>query len=116
MSEAHDLKDEDWVKKAEQNILDLAEGAEGEQEKLDKEGTVHNLRYKLPPNLDANKFILKNKSKGKWADKTEITSTQINVNLTASYNEVNQLMEKQRLLSGGEEIIEAEVVNNDESV
>lgn len=88
--------DDDWSKQAERNLYEIANGAEGEQEKLDKEGNVHNLRYKLPPNLDANKFILKNRSKGKWADKTEITSTQINVNLTASFNEVNKLMEEQK--------------------
>lgn len=88
--------DDDWSKRAEKNLYEIANGAEGEQEKLDKEGNVHNLRYKLPPNLDANKFILKNRSKGKWADKTEITSTQINVNLTASFNEVNKLMEEQK--------------------
>lgn len=88
--------DEDWTKRAEQNLYELANGAEGEMEKLDKEGNVHNLHYKLPPNMEANKFILKNRSKGKWADKTEITSTQINVNLTASFNEVNKLMEEQK--------------------
>ena len=88
--------DDDWTKRAEQNLYELANGAEGEQEKLDKEGNVHNLHYKLPPNMEANKFILKNRSKGKWADKTEITSTQINVNLTASFNEVNKLMEEQK--------------------
>lgn len=88
--------DDDWTKRAEQNLYELANGAEGEMEKLDKEGNVHNLHYKLPPNMEANKFILKNRSKGKWADKTEITSTQINVNLTASFNEVNKLMEEQK--------------------
>lgn len=93
---ANTFGDDDWTKQAELNLLELANGAEGEQEKLDKEGNVHNLHYKLPPNLDANKFILKNRSKGKWADKTEITSTQINVNLTASFNEVNKLMEEQK--------------------
>jgi len=72
-------------------------------EKVDKDGVVHELRYKLPPNLDANKFILKNKSGGKWADKVEITSTQINLNLTASYNQVNELIEKQR-----QQVIDAE--------
>lgn len=88
--------DDDWMKQAEINLHALANGAEGEMEKLDKEGNVHNLRYKLPPNLDANKFILKNRSKGKWADKTEITVTQTNINLTASFNEVNKLMEDQK--------------------
>ena len=35
-----------------------------------------------------------------WADKTETTITQVNVNLNASYNEVKELMarEKQRLI------------------
>lgn len=88
--------DDEWAQRAERNLYEIANGAEGEQEKIDKEGNVHNLHYKLPPNLDANKFILKNRSKGKWADKTEITSTQINVNLTASFNEVNKLMEEQK--------------------
>ena len=83
---------DEWAKQAERNLYEIANGAEGEQEKLDKEGNIHNLHYKLPPNLDANKFILTNRSKGKWTDKTEITSTQINVNLTASFNEVNKLM------------------------
>lgn len=90
------FSDKDWTNAAEQNLWDIANGAEGIQEKLDKDGCIHELRYKLPPNLDANKFILKNKSKGKWADKIETTSTQININLTASYNEVNKLVEKER--------------------
>ena len=90
------LTPDDWSKQAEKNIWELANGAEGFAEKLDKEGNVHELRYKLPPNADVNKFILKNMSKGKWADKIEVTSTQINVNLTATYNEINQMIEKQR--------------------
>ena len=88
--------DDDWTRQAEENLFELANGAKGEMEKLDKDGHVHNLKYKLPPNLDANKFILKNRSKGKWADKIEVTHTQVNVNLTASYNEVKQLMQAQK--------------------
>lgn len=107
MSEAFGLQDDDWTKKAEQNLWEIANGAFGEQEKLDKEGEVHNLRYKLPPNLDANKFILKNKSKGKWVDKIETTSTQININLTARYNEINKILEEQRnLICDKEEVID----------
>ena len=108
-------EDKDWVEQAEENLWDLANGAEGMAEKLDKDGVVHELNYRLPPNLEANKFILKNKSKGKWADKTEITSTQINVNLTASYQEVNQLMEKQRALICGEDVIEGEIVKDEKN-
>lgn len=105
-----DIGDDKWVEQAEQNLWELANGAEGEQEKLDKEGNVHNLHYKLPPNLDANKFILKNRSKGKWADKTEITSTQINVNLTASYDEVNRILakQKQEQIENNKNVIDAE--------
>jgi hypothetical protein len=103
MTNVNNLGDDDWLRQAEQNLYDIANGAEGMAEKLDKEGFVHELRYKLPPNLDANKFILKNKSGGKWADKVEITSTQINLNLTASYNQVNELIEKQR-----QQVIDAE--------
>lgn len=103
MSDVSNMDDDEWTKQAEKNLYELANGAEGMAEKLDKEGNVHELRYKMPPNIDANKFILKNRSKGKWADKTEITSTQVNINLTASYNEVNALIEKQR-----QEVIDAE--------
>lgn len=107
MSEAFGLQDDDWTKKAEQNLWEIANGACGEQEKLDKDGEIHNLRYKLPPNLDANKFILKNKSKGKWVDKIETTSTQININLTARYNEINKILEEQRnLICDKEEVID----------
>jgi len=114
MSEVFDLQDNDWTQKAEQNLWEIANGANGEQEKIDKDGNVYNLKYKLPPNLDANKFILKNKSKGKWVDKVEISTTQINVNLTASYNEVNQILEKQRLLiSKKEEIIDLSPVGDE---
>lgn len=108
--DANDLSPEEWTKIAEKNILDIANGAEGEQEKLDKEGNVHNLHFKLPPNFEANKFIAKNMSKGKWADKTEVTVTQTNLNLTASYEEVNRIIEKQRqkLIESKEQVIEAE--------
>lgn len=101
------LTPDDWTKQAEKNLWELANGAEGMAEKLDKEGEVHMLRYKLPPNADINKFIVKNMSKGKWADKIEVTSTQVNVNLTATYNEVNQIIEKQRqkLLENSEKSI-----------
>ena len=91
------LSDDDWTNQAEQNLWELANGAEGMVEKLDKDGRIHELNYKLPPNPDVNKFIVKNRSRGKWADKTEITSTQININLTASFNEVNKLLEEQKL-------------------
>ena len=108
---AKNLTSEEWSDAAEQNLYDIANGAEGMQQKLDKEGNIHDLRFKLPPNLDANKFILKNKSKGKWADKIETTSTQINISLTASYNEVNELMEKQRqAIIDSKNVIDAEVV------
>ena len=92
--------DEQWLKHAEDKLWEMIEGAEVIQEKLDKDGCVHELRAKLPPNVDAIKFALKNRSKGKWADKTETTITQVNVNLNASYNEVKELMarEKQRLI------------------
>ncbi len=90
------LKDKDWTKQAEANLWEIANGARGEQEKLDKEGNVHMLRFKKAPDFDANKFILKNMSNGKWADKIETVSTQVNVNLTASYNEVTALIEKQK--------------------
>jgi len=103
MINSNNLNDDDWLRQAEQNLYEIANGAEGMAEKVDKDGVVHELRYKLPPNLDANKFILKNKSGGKWADKVEITSTQINLNLTASYNQVNELIEKQR-----QQVIDAE--------
>lgn len=111
--------DEQWVEFAEDKLWEMIDGAEVVQEKLDKEGCVHELRAKLPPNVDAIKFALKNRSKGKWADKTEITNTQINVNLTASYNEVKQIMAKQRAELQAQQdvqlipqdIIEGEIVN-----
>lgn len=93
--------DEDWQRHAEQKLWELIDGAETITEKVDKDGQIHQLRAKLPPNTDAVKFALKNRTKGKWADKTEVTSTQINVNLTASYDEVKKLMEQetQKLLA-----------------
>lgn len=117
MVNPNNMSDDEWTEKAEQNLYEIANGAEGMAEKLDKEGNIHELNYKLPPNLDANKFILKNKSKGKWADKIEVTATQININLTASYNEVNELIEKQRqqVIEAKEQVIEAdfEVLENE---
>lgn len=111
------MRDEEWVEKAEEGLKQLIEGAEVTTEKLDKDGCPHTLTAKLPPNIDAIKFALKNRSKGKWADKTEVTHTQINVNLTASYNEVQKLMEKEKeklqLAQKDEQIIEAEVVSAD---
>lgn len=88
--------DDQWLEHAENKLWEVIEGAEVTQEKLDKDGVVHELRSKLPPNIDAIKFALKNRSKGKWADKTEVTNTQINVNLTASYNEVKEIMARQK--------------------
>jgi len=93
----------DWTDMAERNLYQIANGAEGMQQKLDKDGVVHDLRYIKPPDADVNKFILKNMSKGKWVDRTEVTSTQINVNLTTSYEEVNRILEEQK-----QQIIEAE--------
>lgn len=89
-------EDKDWQEHAENKLWELIEGAEVITEKVDKDGCIHELRSKLPPNADAIKFALKNRSKGKWADKTEVTHTQLNVNLTASYNEVKELMNKQK--------------------
>lgn len=91
--------DEQWQQHAENKLWEMIDGVEVVTEKLDKDGVPHELRSKLPPNVDAIKFALKNRSKGKWADKTEVTHTQINVNLTASYDEVKRLMEQQKGLS-----------------
>lgn len=104
--------EEDWQYMAEAQLWQLAEGAEVMTEKVDKDGCVHELRSKLPPNMDAVKFILKNKSKGKWADKTEITNTQINFNLTASYDEVTKILAQQQEQARLEAkpLIEAEVL------
>lgn len=90
------ISDDEWTQKAEQGLMELIEGATVTKEQMDKDGCVHTLEAKLPPNIDAVKFALKNRSKGKWADKTETTITQVNVNLNASYNEVKELMEKER--------------------
>jgi len=90
------MSDEEWQDLAELNLKRLIEGAEVTTEKVDKDGCIHELRSKLPPNVDAVKFALKNRSKGKWADKTEVTHTQVNLNLTASYNEVKELMMKEK--------------------
>ena len=104
--------EEDWQYMAEAQLWQLAEGVEVMTEKVDKDGCVHELRSKLPPNMDAVKFILKNKSKGKWADKTEITNTQINFNLTASYDEVTKILAQQQEQARLEAkpLIEAEVL------
>ena len=88
--------------------------------KLDKEGNEHTLKAKMPPNVDAVKFILKNRGKGKWADKIETTTTNINISLSARYDEVKELMEKQKEKSSQEQllkdnIIEAELVKKLES-
>ena len=90
------MNDKEWQELAEKSLKRLVEGVEVTTEKLDKDGCVHELRTVLPPNIDAVKFALKNRSKGKWADKTEVTHTQINVNLTASYNQVKELMDKEK--------------------
>lgn len=110
--------DEQWQKHAEQKLWELVDGAEVVNERMDKDGCIHELRSKLPPNADAVKFVLKNRSKGKWADKTEVTHTQINVNLTASYNEVKKLMEREKnkiIQPQPQMFIEGEVVNGDNS-
>lgn len=115
--------DEEWTNHAEDKLWEMIEGAEVTQEKLDKDGVVHELRAKLPPNIDAIKFALKNRSKGRWADKTEITNTQINVNLTASYNEVKEIMarqkaqmlEQQNMQLIPDNIIEGELINESEA-
>ena len=112
--------DEQWIEHAENKLWEMIDGAEITQEKLDKDGCVHELRSKLPPNVDAIKFALKNRSKGKWADKTEVTNTQINVNLTASYSEVKQIMAQQKAQLQAQnqdtqlipdDIIEGEILN-----
>ena len=113
--------DEQWLKHAEDKLWEMIEGAEVTQEKLDKDGCVHELRSKLPPSVDAIKFALKNRSKGKWADKTEVTNTQINVNLTASYNEVKEIMARKKAKIQEQQhlqslpIIEGEIVNESET-
>lgn len=120
---ANRRSDEEWINHAEDKLWEMIDGAEVTQEKLDKDGCVHELRAKLPPNVDAIKFALKNRSKGKWADKTEITNTQINVNLTASYNEVKQIMAQQKAQIQAQQdtqlipqdIIEGEIVNEEDT-
>lgn len=104
-------EDKDWQEHAENKLWELIEGAEVVTEKVDKDGCVHELRSKLPPNADAIKFALKNRSKGRWADKTEVTHTQINVNLSASYNEVKELMNRQKQLLSHNPVIEGEVID-----
>lgn len=98
MSDINYLKhsDKDWQAHAEQALWQLVDGAESTIEKLDKDGCVHTLTSKAAPNIDAVKFALKNKSKGEWADKTEVTHTQVNLNLNATYNEVKALLEQQK--------------------
>lgn len=114
------MSDEQWQEHAENKLWEMIDGAEVVTEKMDKDGCVHELHAKLPPNVDAIKFALKNRSKGRWADKTEVTHTQINVNLTASYDEVKRLMEKEKnvavvplLSDDNDDIIEGEVINAD---
>ena len=111
--------DDEWLNHAEQKLWELVDGVEVTREQVDKDGCIHELRSKLPPNVDAIKFALKNRSKGKWADKTEVTNTQINVNLTASYNEVKQIMAQQKAQQMAldeplipQDIIKGEIVND----
>lgn len=112
------MNDKDWQDLAEDSLKRLIEGVEVTTEKMDKDGCVHELRSVLPPNVDAIKFALKNRSKGKWADKTEVTHTQVNLNLTASYNEVKELMNKEKKQGSfflpkldDEDVIDVEVDN-----
>lgn len=113
------MNDEQWQDLAEQNLKRLVEGVEVTTEKLDKDGQIHELRSVMPPNVDAVKFVLKNRSKGKWADKTEVTHTQVNISLTTSYNEIKELMNKEKKNPpkmflpkfDDEEIIDVEVNN-----
>lgn len=112
------MNDKDWQDLAEDGLKRLIEGVEVTTEKMDKDGCVHELRSVLPPNVDAIKFALKNRSKGKWADKTEVTHTQVNLNLTASYNEVKELMNKEKQQGSfflpkldDEDVIDVEVDN-----
>lgn len=114
------MQDKDWQKLAEDGLEELIKGATVTNEKLDKDGDIHTLTSKLPPNIDAIKFALKNRSNGKWADKVEITATQVNINLSASYNEVKALMQKEKNLASGkfieaipDDIIEVEVDNDE---
>ena len=107
--------DEEWLNHAEGKLWELVDGVEVTREQVDKDGTIHTLRSKLPPNVDAIKFALKNRSKGKWADKTEVTNTQINVNLTASYNEVKQIMAQQKaqLSAPSEQLIPQDIIEGE---
>lgn len=87
--------DNEWQDHAEQKLWELVEGATVTTEKLDKDGNIHQLTSTLPPNVDAIKFVLKNRSKGKWTDKIEVAHTQLTLNLTASYKEVQQIVAQQ---------------------
>ena len=112
--------DNEWLQHAEEKLWELADGAEVTTQKVDKDGNEHTLKAKMPPNVDAVKFILKNRGKGKWADKIETTTTNINISLSARYDEVKELMEKQKEKSSQEQllkdnIIEAELVKKLES-
>lgn len=112
------ISDNEWQEQAEKSLMELVKGAEVTKEQLDKDGCPHTLTAQLPPNMDAVKFVLKNRSKGKWADKTETTHTQINVNLNASYKEVKELMAREKenlkqIPQRNEQIIDAEVLNAD---
>ena len=90
------MNDDEWQNLAEDGLKELIKGANVAQEKMDNSGEIHTLYSRVAPNIEAIKFALKNRSKGKWSDKTEVTHTQINVNLNASYNEVKDIMEKEK--------------------
>lgn len=105
------MNDKEWQDLAEEGLLELIKGAKVTKEHIDKDGYIHELNAKLPPNIDAIKFALKNRSNGKWADKTEITHTQVNLNLTTSYNEIKELMNKEKGKSLP--VIDAEVISEE---
>lgn len=88
--------DDYWRDIAEDGLEQLILGATVTTEKMDNQGCIHELHQKLPPNIDAIKFALKNRSQGKWSDKIEVSTTQVTFNLTASYNEVKELLERER--------------------
>lgn len=102
--------DKDWQDHAEQKLWELVDGAEVETEKMDKDGKFYTLRSKLPPNIEAVKFALKNRAKNDWVEKTESVAASININLTASMDEVRRLMEQEKM-----QCIEGEVIENTDS-
>ena len=110
------MEDKDWQQIAEEGLQQLIEGAVTFSEKLDKDGCIHQLKRKQAPNIDAIKFALKNRSGGKWADKTEVSHMQVNLNLSASYNEIKELMnkEKQILSLEDKDIIDCEQIKTDD--